>query len=118
MIYEHPSRVLIVETGSILDGAIKKLIMGKPGLDVTTLTRTDRSAILNAVSKILPEVVFVSEGSEFDSRRISDLLHEILPEESFRLIVLHVDDNMLDVYDKHQMEFTHDEDLIDLIQHH
>ena len=114
---QNASRVLVVETGSVLDEAIINLVMGESGLQVVTQPCNDPAAFLKEVSNVLPDVIVVSEAGEVGWTRISEILHGISPEEPLRLIVVRLDDNILEVYDKQCLKATHNDDLISLIWH-
>lgn len=107
-------RVLIVETGSVLDGGIKSLLMRESELQVT-VTPFSPTAFLNEAAPMYPDVIVLSEAIPLDWTRNCKLLRGISPRETLRVIVARPDDNVLDVYDKQCLELTCNDDLVTFI---
>jgi len=107
-------RVLIVETGSVLDAGIKSLLMREPELQVE-VTRANPSAFLNQVARVYPDVIVLSEAIPLDWTRNCKLLRGISPQETLRVIVARLDDNVLDIYDKQCLELACNDELVTFI---
>ena len=63
-----------------------------------------------------PDAIVLSELTRSDSLHTSEFLRELYPEENLRVIVIRLEDNILEVYDKRCLRIKNDSDLIDLIQ--
>ena len=117
-INENTNRILIIETDSMLDQAIKSTVMSAPELQqVVVLARADdQAAFLKEILKAVPDVIVLSEVEPVDWALTSEILHNVLAD-SVRLIVVRLDDNILEVYDKQRIRPISSEDLIALIRH-
>jgi hypothetical protein len=116
-INEIPSRVLLIETGSVLDQAIKNTVTNAPELQQVDVVAYggDLAAFLEESLRAVPDVIVLSEARPVDWMLIPEILHTILAD-SLRLIVVRLNDNMLDVYDKYRIKVTRNEDLIAFIK--
>jgi hypothetical protein len=113
-----PKRILVVQTGSILDEGIKTLIMNEPNLQAATVTYTDHHAFLEQGAYTHHDVLLLSEASPLDWIHTSQILRGISPWKNLRVIIIRLEDNLLEVYDKQCLKMTHNSDLISFITHH
>lgn len=117
--HENPQHVIVVDTGTLLDEAIKNIVVNVPELQrqqVVVLARgADQSAFLNEILESVPDVIVLSEVEPVDFALTAEILHSVLADH-VRLIVVRLDDNILEVYDKQSMRMTHRDDLISLIR--
>ncbi len=116
---ESGVRVLVIESGSVLDQAIKNAVMSVPELrQVMVLVRgDDPAAFIKEILKEAPDVIVLSEVEPVDQILTLEILHNVLAD-SVRLIVVRLEDNILEVYDKQRIKTTREEDLITIIRHH
>jgi len=108
--------VLVVGTGSLLDDAIRGLLMREIGLQVTSASSFDVNTSPSEFGALMPDVIVTTEVSPLDRTHISELLHRISPGEILRVIIVRMEDNILEVYDKQSLKMTRNEDLISLIK--
>jgi chemotaxis response regulator CheB len=117
MIDENASRILIVETGSVLDEAIKNAVTDEPELQVAVLAYNDDPAtIIKEILKAFPDVIVLSEVKPVDRNLTLEILRSVLADR-VRLIIARLDDNILEVYDKQSIRTTRNEDLLALLKH-
>lgn len=109
------SHVLLIESGSVLDEGLKSLLAREPRLKVSAIEDGNRNAFLMSMENN-PDAIVLSELTRSDSLQTSEFLRELLPEENLRVIVVRLEDNLLEVYDKRCLRMQKDSDLIDLIQ--
>ena len=102
----------------MLHEGIESLLMREPGLQVATVSYVDPATFLKDVATGVPDVIVLSESSSLDRNRTSQLLQEISPQQTLRVIVIRPEDDILEVYDKQCLKATHNDDLISLIRHH
>ena len=110
-------RVLVVETGSVLDEGIKSLLLREPELQVETATYANSTTFLKDIGFVYPDVIVISEAGPLDWIQTTELLHRISPQQVLRVIVIPPGGNVLEVYDKQCLQVTHNDDLISLIRH-
>jgi hypothetical protein len=112
------TQVLVVGTGSVLDEAIKGLLMREPEFQVATATYADSVTLFRSAARVSLDVIVISEAGPRDWDHISELLRSVSPQDTLRVIVARPDDNVVEVYDKQCLEVTRNDDLITLISRH
>jgi hypothetical protein len=110
-------RVLIIETGSILDEGIKSLLTYEPELDVSIVTDADPNA-LRKDSIVSHDIIVMSEASPLDGIRTSEFLRGIFPYKTSCVIIVRLEDNIVETYDKRCLKLTRNSDLITFIKEH
>ena len=100
----------------MLDAGIKNLLARDSGLKIATVTFTDLTALLKEVSKKNPDIVVLSESNALDYIRTSEFLRGISPQKTLRVIVIRLQDNVLEIYDKRRPTMTRDRDLINFVK--
>jgi hypothetical protein len=114
---EKPSRrVLVIGRGSVMDEGIRGLLMSELSLQIATASSVDLATYIKAFGTRVPDVIVTSESNPLDWTGISELLHRISPTEMLRVIIVRLEDNTLEVYDKQSLKMTRNEDLISLIK--
>jgi hypothetical protein len=99
----------------VLDEGIKGLVVPEPEIQVAITAYVDPETFFEDVAHILPDVIVMGAISPLDWTQIPELLHGISSEKALRLIVLRLDDNLVEVYDKQCLKTTRNEDLIPII---
>ena len=92
--------------------------MREPELKVATAAYGDPATFLKEVAQASPDVIVVSEAGSLDWNWTSELLHGLLPQKTLRVIVIRLDDNILEVYDKQCLKVTNNEGFMTLIRQH
>ena len=109
-------RVLVVETGTLLDEGVESLLSQETDLQVSGICYADDVSFLEDVSQARPDVILLNEDGPLDSVRIFELLNSLPGLASLRLIIVRPDDNTIDMYEKKQVVATHSDDLLHLIR--
>lgn len=108
-------RVLIIKTGSLLDDGLKSLLMRESELQVATATYTESIAFLMGSGHIDHDVIVISEVDSSSRIQTSELLHRISAQATLRVIVIRLDNNVIDVYDKQCLKLTCNNELVTLV---
>src|SRR3972149_5039421 len=93
-------RVLVVESGSLLDEGVASLLAQESDLHVSGIAYANDTAFLQDISDARPDVILLNEAGPLDSVRILELLKSIPTLASLRVIVVRLDDNVIDMYEK------------------
>ena len=109
-------RVLVIETGTLLDDGVESLLGQETDLQVSGISYADGATFLEDVSQARPDVILLNENGPLDSARIFELLNGLPGLASLRLIIVRPDDNTIDMYEKKQVVATHIDDLLHLIR--
>ena len=109
------NHVVLIESGSVLDEGIKSLLAREPGLEVSAISYSNRNVLLSSL-EAAPDTILLNESTRTESMRTSEILRELEPEENLRVIVVRLEDNVLEVYDKQCLKLTNNNDLIALLQ--
>jgi chemotaxis response regulator CheB len=108
--------VLLIGDSSVLTEAIAMWLMSELNLEVSGLTYTDERAFVDAVRRVRPEVVVLIETPSLDPARFYQLLHSLPFEQALRAIVVHQDNQPLDVFDRQRVMPTGSQDIVRLIR--
>lgn len=109
-------RVLLIGDSSLPKEGVARLLMTELNLEVSNITYTDDTAFVEAIQRVQPEVVVLKETPLLGLARFFQLLRDVPFEPALRVIVLHVEDKTLDVYEKQRVVPTRSKDLINLIR--
>ena len=109
-------RVLVVESGSLLDAGVKSLLMQKTNLKVSGIPYANEATFLQDISRLSPDVIVLNEAGPIDSVQVFKLLKSVPAQTTLRVIVVRSDDNRIDIYQKHCVTASKSNDLIALIQ--
>ena len=90
----------------------------EPELQVATATYADSTTFLEDVDHAFPDVILLCEADPLEWTRKFELLQRIPAQEHLRVIVIRLDDNILEVYDKQCLKVTNNEGFMTLIRHH
>lgn len=105
-------RVLLVETGSVLDEGIRELVISTWELEVAISVYVNPPTFYEDVAHFLPDVIVMCDLPPLNWTRIPELMHGIQIQKTLRLIVVRSDENMLEVYDKSCVTTARNEDLM------
>ncbi len=109
-------RVLLIGDTSVLKEGVARLLMADLNLEVSDMTYTNDTAFAEAIQRVRPEVVVLKETPSLGLVRFFRLLRDVPLEPALRVIVLHVEDKGLDVYEKQRVIPTRSKDLVNLIR--
>jgi hypothetical protein len=111
---EDKRRVLIVNTGSLLEAGVEMLLRREIDLQVSGCPFIGESALLRSVAQLKPDVIIMNDSSEITVARVLELLADKLA--SLQLIVVQSRDNTVDVYQYQRVTVTEVSDLLGLIR--
>jgi hypothetical protein len=108
--------VLLIGDSSLLKEGVASLLMAELNLEVENVTYTDDTTFVQDILRVQPEVVVLKETLSLDLTHFFKLLRDIPFEEALRVIVVHLEDKALDVYEKQRVIPKRSQDLVRLIR--
>jgi DNA-binding NarL/FixJ family response regulator len=112
---EASRKVLLIEDRPVLTEAVARLLLSELDLEVSGLTGTDERAFVEAVERLQPEVVVLIETPSLGPARLFQLLQALPVEQALRAIVVHQDNQPLDVFDRQRVMPAGSRDIVRLI---
>ena len=106
-------RVLLIASGSLLDEGVESLLKPEIDLQVSGITPTDETTLLEDIARVQPDVILLNEVEPSDAARIFALLQGV---PAVRMIVVRLNTNTVDVYQKQQVQGVKSNDLLALIR--
>lgn len=107
-------RVLVVHSNLLLIAGVESLLLRELDLVVKGTPLTSKEALLNEIEKFKPHVILLDQ-----SLQLSEFLLSIITLNEFsdiRLMVINVENNLVNVLDKYQIEVTQGKDLLNALQ--
>jgi DNA-binding NarL/FixJ family response regulator len=108
--------VLLIGDSTLLQEGVASLLTTELNLEVSDITYTNDTAFVQAMRNLQPEVVVLKESPALSLARFFQLLRDVPLEQTVRVIVLHVEDKVLDVYEKRRVIPRQSKDLVNLIR--
>ena len=109
-------RVLIVQSGSVLDEGVENLLMREADLEVSGRNYADEAAFVQDVVRTQPDAVVLNEAGPLNLARIMELLNDCPTLETVRVVIVRLDDNTIDVFERQRVIATQVGDLVRLIR--
>jgi hypothetical protein len=110
----HSRTVLLVENGLLLSAGLKHLLTSDPHLCVVSTIFHDIDDLIEQIVTYQPEVVVLTAGLVCTQW---DKLHTCLQNcKRLRLVVINLEDDCINVYDKHQVVVTKAGDLLTIVR--
>ena len=114
-----PQRVLIIGDDSLLAVGLEHLLILEFNLQVSTITYSDPAQFVQDIQRLQPDVVLLVETPELNLARFFELLRDVPLHDTLRVIVIHLENSLVDVYEKQrvmQVMTTQAQDLLNLIR--
>jgi len=100
----------------VLDEGIKSLLAREPELAVSTVTYVDPNELLKE-PLANHDIIVLCEVSPLDWIRTCELLRGHSHQKNSRVIIIRLEDNVLEIYDKQYLKVARKNDLINIIRH-
>jgi chemotaxis response regulator CheB len=113
---EPTRRVLVVESGSLVEEGIESLLVREPDMHVIGIPFVGETAFLQEVADMRPDVILLNESGPLTSERILELLKRLPTLASLRVIMVRPGDNIINVYEHQQIVAAKVGDLLNLIR--
>ena len=111
---KHQRRILIVDSGSLVEAGVEALLRREIDLVVNVCPFIGESAFTRTVANFRPDVIIVNEAGEVTAERVLELLAGRLT--TLRLIVVRSHDDALEVYEYRRAAASEVGDLLSLIR--
>ena len=112
-----PTRsVLIIETGSLLEEGIQRLLAQEADLRVSGVMYTEEAVLLQDIARICPDVIVLNETGPLASAQAFEMLEAVANGGNLSVIVVRSDNNTIDVYEKRSTTVTKSGDLLALVR--
>jgi chemotaxis response regulator CheB len=105
-------RVLVIYDDQLLSAGIESLLAGRLDLEVKRTTSTGNH-LSKEIRNFTPHVIVLDENLGLTN--ISTILDLLKDYAKLRIIVVGIDNNLVNIYDKHQVMITRGNDLLTAI---
>ena len=106
--------VLVVETGLLLSEGVEHLLASDPHLSVISTVFQGEDALIDTITTQHPNVVVLTVELTFPQWSKLRTFFENLKE--LRVLVIDLEEDCIDVYDKHTVTVTHANDLLAIVR--
>lgn len=111
-----PQLVLLLGHASLLRDGLTSLLTNEPDFQVEIMTYSELETTLKVADTADSRIFLVCESEPHDRVRTMRILCDILPGETFRVVVIRQDDSMVDVYGKQKVPARTIQDLIAILE--
>lgn len=112
---ELPQRILVVNRGSLLDEGIFRLISSKSNLDVSTIDFEGEDVLVNDIVSRCPEVLVMGQTVSVKIEKLYTLLTSNPALSKLRMIIIHSNDNAVDIFSQEKHNSIPGDDFIALV---
>jgi DNA-binding NarL/FixJ family response regulator len=109
--------VLLVKYGSLFDMGLASRLGHEPDLQISTVVSSDEEAFLREVVRINPDVILLNEAGPLDAVRVFSLLKGAELLVPLCVIVVRMDDNKIEKFEKQTVIANQWDKLLELIRH-
>ena len=110
------SRVLVIENGSLFDDAVTSLLKQNGEIQVLTTDFKDSTTLFQEISHLSPQAILVNGGGAWEAAQFCELADARPALARLRVIVIHPDDNVIEVYERQRIVASQTNDLIAIIK--
>ena len=110
-----PQRILVVNRGSLLDEGIFRLISSKSNLDVSTIDFEGEDVLVNDIVSRCPEVLVMGQTVSVKIEKLYTLLTSNPALSKLRMIIIHSNDNAVDIFSQEKHNSIPGDDFIALV---
>ena len=110
----HVQRILIAISGAVLAAGVEGVLTRTGSFEVVSILPSDEATIRREVDRLQPSALIVDEtvpashlAFSLDDRRLPARM---------RVLVVHGQNNSLQIYDRQQLELRSGADLVDVLQ--
>jgi DNA-binding NarL/FixJ family response regulator len=106
-------RVVVVLSDSLIGRGVESLLSREMDLSVTSIPFVDNGALISKIEELKPDVVIMDESLIF--RREVEFISLLRCYPKVRILVLSIQDNRINIYDREEIPVTQSTDLISAI---
>jgi DNA-binding NarL/FixJ family response regulator len=110
------SRVLVIESGSLFDDAVTSLLKQNGEIQVLTTDFKDNTTLFQEISQLSPEAILMNGDGAWEAARFCEMADALPALARLRVIVVHPDDNVIEVYERQRILASQTNDLIAIIK--
>ena len=111
-----PQRILVVNRGSLFDEGIFRLISSKSNLDVSTIDFEGEDVFMNDIVSRCPEVLVMGQSGSVKLEKLYKLLTSNPALSKLRMIIIHSNDNSVDIFSQEKYNSIPGDDFIELVR--
>jgi DNA-binding NarL/FixJ family response regulator len=108
-------RVLVFQSDQLLLAGVESLLAREMDMNVSTITLSDGNQLISEIEQFEPEVVVMDENLVLSRFSLILDLFRGFPE--LRVMVVDDKENLLHIYDKHEVTVRQGKDLVSAIRH-
>jgi DNA-binding NarL/FixJ family response regulator len=107
-------RVLVVENQILMGAGVQSLLGVQADLEVMGISPRDQAELAGEIRRLRPDLVVVNKDSHWVDP--TNLLAVLQDYPALRLVVVSANDNLVCIYDKHQVLTSRASDLLGIIR--
>jgi hypothetical protein len=111
-----PRKVLIIGDASMFTSGLTAWLTCETTCQVSTICYDDEMLLQHTLIRTRPDVIVLSRAVPIEPALLLDLLMTSPELTNAQVVVVHPDDNTLEVYEKRQVAVTRGHDFITLVQ--
>jgi hypothetical protein len=111
-----PHRVVVVNSGSLLDEGVVCLISSKSNLDVSTVNFENEDIFVHDIVSRNPEVVVMGQNGSLQIDKLYKKLTSFSALTTLQMIIFHLNDDAVDIFSREQHNLIPGDDFIQLVQ--
>jgi DNA-binding NarL/FixJ family response regulator len=109
-------RLLLVDGGSLFDEALKSLLKQESDLHLACVAGADQAALLEAITQAQPDTILMNETDPQHTWRFLHFLQTVPALAGWQAIIVRLDDNAIDIYERRRIMATQGDDLLTLVR--
>jgi hypothetical protein len=109
-------RILVVNSGSMLDEGVTKLLAAREGLDVLSIDFESEDALIRSLDSIRPDVIVINRESCINLPRLFGLIGNVSRFKRLQIVMISADSNTMDVYENQKIYELQSQEFFDFLQ--
>lgn len=107
-------RVLIIHSNLLLLAGVENLLTHENGLQLSSVHFRDEKCLHNTIMRLRPSVIILDDNIQLKDESILWEFIEKFPE--MRILIIRVNNNCVQLYEKQEIQITHFKDLVTAIR--
>jgi hypothetical protein len=110
------TRVVILDGGSVLGEGAAQILRDETDIEVTVIPYLDRETSLHHLLLQVPDIILIDGSGPLGPDDVLKMLSKRTALMDVRIIYIHDDDNMIEVFHRRSIVATHSTDLVALVR--
>jgi DNA-binding NarL/FixJ family response regulator len=110
------TQVVILNGGSVLSEGTAQILREAADIEVTVIPYLDRETSVRRLLKHIPDIILLDGTGPLGPDELLKVLSKQAPLDDVRVIFVHDDDNLIEVFHRRSIVATHSTDLLALVR--